>query len=188
MRPGKLFVISSPSGGGKTTLGLRLLKETPHMVRSISMTTRERRAGERKNRDYFFVTRPQFLKIKRSKGFLEQAKVFGNLYGTPHSFIRRMTSHGFDVALLIDVQGAKQVRKKDQRAVLIFIMPHSMKVLERRLKKRQTDSKIEITKRLRVAKSEIKQAKHYDYVIMNKNLSKALAQLKAIITAERLRI
>lgn len=185
---GSLFVVSSPSGGGKTTLGNIILKSLPALTRSISMTTRLPRNGERHGRDYFFTTAAEFLRLRKKKGFLESANVFGKLYGTPLAFVESKRRQGKDVLLLIDVQGAKQVKRHCGEAVLVFVMPPSLKELKTRLKKRSTDSPREILKRLKIAKQEIAQAKRYDYVVVNKNLKNAAAELKTIIRAERLRV
>lgn len=185
---GKLFVVSSPSGGGKTTLGRMLLKRVPDVIRSVSMTTRKPRTGEKNRKDYYFTTREAFLSLKKTKGFLESATVFGQSYGTPKHFVEKNLEKGKDVLLLIDVQGAAQVRRRFPQSVLIFIMPPSLSVLKKRLRDRSTDNSVEINKRLRVAKQEMRKAKLYNYVIVNEDLKEASENLKAIVTAERCRV
>lgn len=184
---GKIFVLSSPSGGGKTTLAQQLLETTSNMVRSISMTTRAPRNGEQDKIDYHFVTNKEFLDLVKKDGFLEYANVFDQYYGTPKAFVEKNQNKGKDILLLIDVQGAEQIRRHCREAILIFIMPPSMSVLQDRLKNRSTDTDHEIKKRLEVAKDEISQAKLYDYIVINSNLKQAEKDLKAIITAERLK-
>ena len=184
----KIFVISSPSGGGKTTLGERLLKNDKQLVRSVSMTTRDPRGKEKNNKDYFFVSKAQFEKIKNQNGFLESAKVFGQDYGTPKKFVNQKLKSNKDVMLLIDVQGAIKVKAKCKNAVLIFIAPPSVKILEKRLKKRSTDSAKEIGKRLLIAKKEMRMINRYHYCVANDDLSRATNDLESIIRSERLKV
>lgn len=185
---GKIFVISSPSGGGKTTLGQRLLERTPHLVRSISMTTRHPRPGEIDGIDYYFVSEADFRKTGRASGFLEHARVFNCSYGTPRKFVERAMREGDDVLLLIDVQGAAQVKKRMKEAVLIFVMPPSIAELKERLEKRASDSAGDIRKRLKIAQHEMNRRDQYDYVVENRYLEKALSHVEAIILAERLKV
>lgn len=186
-RQGQLFVISSPSGGGKTTLGEGLLKISSKLVRSVSMTTRPKRRGEVHGKDYFFVTKEEFLKIKKKKGFLESAKVFDKYYGTPKDFAAKKIKAGIDVLFLIDVQGAKQIKANSKDAVFIFLMPDSIATLRRRLKSRSTDSMAEINKRLKQAAGEMQQAKWYDYVVTNQGIEEGIQDLAAILRAERMK-
>lgn len=186
-RQGQLFVISSPSGGGKTTLGEGLLKISSKLVRSVSMTTRLKREGEIDGRDYFFVTKEKFLKIKKQQGFLESAKVFDQYYGTPKSFVMEKINAGIDVLLLIDVQGAEQIKRSWKDSVFIFLMPASIAILRKRLKKRSTDSLAEINKRLKHASSEMQQATWYNYVVTNQGISEGIEDLTAILRAERMK-
>ncbi|MBI3316052.1 MAG: guanylate kinase [Candidatus Omnitrophica bacterium] len=188
-KKGRLFVISASSGTGKTTLARELLKEDKNLVQSVSCTTRPPRPGEVNGRDYFFITKSEFLRRKKSGGFLEWANVFGKFYGTPKKEVERHVRGGRDVLLLIDVQGAKQVKHTEPKAVFIFLAPPSKEELKRRLEKRGTDSKNEILKRYRVATRELKalnDLKLCDYRIVNRDLRKAHAILRAIIHAERL--
>ncbi len=154
-------------------------------MRSISSTTRKRRKGEQGGRDYFFISRGEFLKQKAKKQFLEWAEVLGNFYGTPLKFVQEQLERGTDVILSIDVQGAQKIKRKVKNAVFIFVLPPSVEELQRRLKARSTENRREIAGRLKLARWEIKQAKHYDYAVLNDNLDKALRKLKKIIAEER---
>jgi guanylate kinase len=157
------------------------------LARSVSFTTRKPRKGERQGRDYFFISRPEFLKRRNQRQFLEWARVLGNFYGTPRAFVKRHLSRGDDVLLSIDVQGARKIRGKIRKAVFIFILPPSCGELARRLQARSTEKKREISRRLKLAKREMRFIKEYDYVVLNDKVSKALARLKEIINIERKR-
>jgi guanylate kinase len=183
----KLFVLSSPSGGGKTTLGKHLLKQMPRLVRSVSMTTRPPRKGEKDKRDYFFVNENQFAQLKKKKGFLEDARVFGYAYGTPQNYVAKELTRGNDVLLLIDVQGALQVKKQCRNAILVFVEPPSLKELKLRLVKRSTDKAESIRLRLKMAEREMQYRRHYNYVVKNKDLKHAINEIEAIFIAERLK-
>jgi guanylate kinase len=187
-RIGNVFVISAPSGGGKTTLAGQILNAMPDVERSVSMTTREPRDGERNGRDYFFVTQKEFDWIKGKKGFLEHATVFGRSYGTPRAFVEQQRKQGKDVLLLIDVQGARQVKQNLKEAIQVFVLPPSLDELRRRLENRSTDAPEEIKRRLKIAASEMREAGQYDYVVVNLDLAKAVDELRAIIIAERLKV
>lgn len=187
-RIGNVFVISAPSGGGKTTLAGQILNAMPDVERSVSMTTRPPRDGERDGRDYFFVDPKTFGRVKQEKGFLEHATVFGQSYGTPRAFVDSRRRHGKDVLLLIDVQGADQVKRNLKDAIRVFVMPPSMEELRRRLLNRSTDAPEEIQRRLKIARREMRQASQYDYVVLNLDLAKAVDELRAIILAERLKV
>jgi guanylate kinase len=184
-----LFIVSAPSGAGKTTLCERLLQSVPNIVRSVSMTTRVRRPGEKHGRDYFFVSKKEFLdKIKRNE-FLEYAKVFDNYYGTPRVFVEKAHSRNQDVLMTIDVQGAMKVRKYFRaKSVFIFILPPSMNVLKTRLKKRDTDTARQIGLRMGIAKKELSYVRFYDYKIVNDSVDDAYKKLAAIVTAARCRV
>lgn len=184
----KIFVLSSPSGGGKTTLSQVILSRVPRMVRSISMTTRQPRTGEKNGKDYFFVTQNEFDRVAGRNGFLEMALVFGNSYGTPRDYVEKVLESGKDILLLIDVQGAIQIREQCPNSVLIFVMPPSIDTLKHRLVKRSTESRLEMAKRLKVAQIEIEMRSEYDYVIENKKLDDAARDLEAVIRAERLKV
>jgi len=182
--PGILFVISSPSGGGKGTLIQRVLK-LPNLSYSVSFTTRTPRSGEVNGREYFFVTTEAFQQMIAANEFLEWAHVHGNLYGTGRSQVMREISAGRDIILEVDVQGAASVRKLIADSVSVFILPPSFEVLRRRLVARGTDSAAELELRLRRAPQELKYYAAFDYVIINDDAERAAAQLASIIYAER---
>lgn len=185
---GLAIVLSAPSGCGKTTIARELLRKNPTVRSSISATTRPRRAGERNGRDYYFLDQAAFLE-KRKKGFfIEWAQVFDHYYGTPQDCVEKTMLKGFDVLLTIDVQGARKIRKKIKDAVYVFLLPPSLSVLKERLCKRKTDTRIEIQKRLRIAKQELREAKEYDYVIVNDRIDKAVFAIESIIVAEKKRV
>lgn len=184
-RRGRVFVISSPSGGGKTTIAQKVIRRVRRLVRSVSCTTRRPRSGERHGRDYFFMVRAEFDRIRRNGGFLEEARVFGQHYGTPRAFVERNLARGRDVLLVIDVQGAMKVRKRVHDAVLIFVMPPSMQELRRRLVGRKLDTSRTIERRLKVSRREIAKRSSYDYVIVNRDIRQAARELAGIIRAER---
>lgn len=193
MRPklgkkGKLFVISAPSGSGKTTLCLRLVSSfagRKRLVRSISVTTRKRRKGERGGKDYFFISRQEFIKRKKAGQFLEWATVLDNSYGTPRDVVAKHLRRGDDVLLSIDVQGARKIQRKIKDAVFIFILPPSLRELRKRLMQRSTEDRKEITRRLKLARWEMSFVRHYNYVVLNDRISDALERLKEIIRQER---
>ncbi len=188
-RKGKIFIISAPSGSGKTTLCEQLLSlKLKGLTRSVSATTRTPRAGEKKNKDYFFISPQEFENRRKKEAFLEWARVLDNFYGTPRRFVEKELGEGKDVILSIDVQGAMQVKKSCPAAVLIFILPPSFENLKIRLKRRSTESSREIHKRLNLARQEVSYLPKYDYVVVNDTVGKATEKLKAIIIAERCRI
>jgi len=178
-----LIVISSPSGGGKSTLIRRLLKIFPNFFFSISLTTRPRRSGEKNKVDYHFITKEKFKKLISEKKLAEWAVVHGHYYGTPKAPLLQHQR----VLLDIDVQGARQIKKTMPHAILIFILPPSLKELERRLIKRHTDNPKEIKKRLNIAKKELRSLKEYAYAVVNKDLNQAIKEVRAIILAESLK-
>ncbi|MCD4813715.1 guanylate kinase [bacterium] len=188
MKRGRLIVISAPSGSGKTTICDRLLKRDKKIVRSISATTRERRGRERHGRDYYYRDKAVFKRDIQAGKFLEWAEVHGHYYGTLKQEVARQRKLGKDVALVIDVQGGLTVRRLDPEAVLIFIQPPSFQVLEKRLRFRGTDDRGTIAQRLKNARWEMKFVKDYDYSVVNNRLEEAVAQIKAILIAERLRV
>lgn len=187
-RKGILFIISAPSGSGKTTLINRLIDSLGGLSRSISMTTRAPRFGERDGMDYIFIEKEEFLRRKKKEEFLEWARVFDEYYGTPKKHIKHLISKGQDAVLNIDVQGAMKIKRLKMRSVYIFVAPPSMDMLEERLVDRSTDSKREIRKRLKFAKKELSHLSRYDYVIVNNMLESALENLRSIVIAERCRI
>ncbi len=187
-KKGKLFVISAPSGSGKTTLCQRLrrsLRGESKLAHSISVTTRNPRRGEREGRDYFFISKEEFIKKQRQGKLLEWAKVLDNFYGTPRDFVEKHINRGADVLLSIDVQGALKIKRKASSAVFIFILPPTLQELERRLRRRSTEDRAQITRRLKLAEREMKFLTKYDYVVLNDKINKALAKLKEIINLER---
>jgi len=182
---GKLFVISAPSGSGKTTLCGKLLKDDLDLKRSISMTTRPPRPGEKDGTDYHFVPEKYFRDAIKQNGFLEYEENFGYWYGTPKKFIEGRLDKGHNVLLSIDVKGATKVRKRyPEESVLIFIMPPSVKALERRLHSRRSEDKKAISTRLRLAKKEISYSNKYDYTVVNDSLNTAYKKLKKVILSE----
>ena len=184
---GTLFVVSSPSGGGKGTLIRRVLEVVPNLSYSVSFTTRAPRPGEINGREYFFVSRQAFAEMIEGGDFLEWANVHGNLYGTARRQIAEETAVGLDIVLEVDVQGAASVRQLLLDSVSIFILPPSYEVLRERLITRGTDSPEELEVRLRNAPEELRQYSAFDYVIINDEVERAAAQLAAIIYAERSR-
>ncbi len=184
---GTLFVVSGPSGSGKTTLCARLLKSRLGLVRSVSATTRARRGREKNNIDYIYLTVPEFKRRLKNHEFVEYANVFGCYYGTPRKFIRESMRMRRDVLLNIDVQGAEQVKKRFKQAVLIFILPPTMKSLKQRLMKRSSDTAAQIRKRLMIARKELGAIGSYDYVVINNDIDEAVRALSSVIKAARLR-
>ena len=187
-KQGILFIISAPSGSGKTTLCARLVELVDSLYRSISMTTRAPRSGEKDGVDYIFIEKQEFIKRQKKNEFLEWAKVFGEYYGTPKKHITHMLKRGSDVLLSIDVQGAMKIKRLKLDAVYIFILPPSIAMLKERLINRSTDSKKAIRERLNVSRKEISCSQKYDYVVVNNRLEPALDNLRDIIVAERCRV
>jgi guanylate kinase len=185
---GILFVVSSPSGGGKGTLIQRVLKKVPNLSYSVSFTTRAPRNGEVDGREYFFVTPEKFEQMVEANEFLEWAHVHGKLYGTASQQVVREVSAGRDIILEVDVQGAASVRKLIPDSVSIFILPPSFEVLKRRLQARGTDSPEELDLRLRNAPAELKDYSAFEYLILNDELDRAAEQMTAIVHAERARL
>jgi guanylate kinase len=184
---GILFVVSSPSGGGKGTLIHRVLKSVPGLSYSVSFTTRAPRKGEVEGVDYFFISTEEFESLVAADEFLEWARVHGNLYGTSRGQVAREVAERHDIILEVDVQGATSVRKLLGDSVSVFIVPPSFEVLKERLVARGTDSALELELRLRNAPVEMRQYVMFDYVIINDDLDRAGAQMAAIIYAERAR-
>ncbi len=187
-RRGQLFIVSAPSGAGKTTLVERVVEQTPHLKMSRSYTSRAARQGEVDGVDYNFVTRPRFESMMAAGEFLEWADVFGNLYGTAAADTERLLAAGNDVVLVIDVQGARKVRKSGIDAISVFVMPPTYAELEHRLRGRSKDSEEAIQRRLQVARQEVASFAEYDFIVINDELSTTVDQLKAIVVAERARL
>lgn len=183
-----LFIVSAPSGTGKTTLVERLVKITDHLKLSRSYTSRPPRADEVDGVDYNFVSRPRFEQMVAEDAFLEWADVFGNLYGTAAADTARCMKSGDDVVLVIDVQGARKVRQRDLPHVGIFVLPPSYEVLEQRLRGRSKDSEEAIRRRLQVARAEVSAFEEYDYVVINDEFDACVERLKGIVMAERARL
>lgn len=185
---GILFVVSSPSGGGKGTLIQRMLKKASKLSYSVSYTTRAPRYGEVNGREYFFVTPEEFERMAEAKEFLEWARVHNKFYGTSRSQVFREISEGRDIVLEVDVQGAASIRSQLPDAVSIFILPPSFEVLRQRLLARGTDSPEELDLRLRNAPVELKDYAAFQYLIINDDADRAADQLSAIVQAERARL
>lgn len=185
---GNLYIVSAPSGAGKTSLVSRLVAEDVLVRVSVSTTTRAMRPGEKHGENYFFVSVEEFNQLKASGDFLEDAEVFGNFYGTSKTKVEQFLQAGMDVILEIDWQGAQQVRKVFPNAISIFIMPPSFEELERRLSGRGTDSQEIIDGRMRQAVSEMSHYPEFDFVVINDDFDTAFHQLHAIFIANRLKL
>ena len=185
---GLLFIVSAPSGTGKTTLVERLVQRVPGLQMSRSYTSRQARVGERDSVDYNFISRDRFDAMVREGAFLEWADVFGNCYGTSAADTDALLAAGKDVVLVIDVQGARQVRSRGIETVGVFVLPPSAAVLEQRLRGRSKDSEDQIRKRLEVACREVNDFAQYEYVVVNDELDTAVSRLEAIVLAERARV
>jgi guanylate kinase len=184
---GNLFIISAPSGAGKTSLVQALLKIDPLIELSVSYTTRDPRPGERDGQDYHFVSREAFLAMAKQGEFLESAEVYGNLYGTSQAWIGREIGKGRDILLEIDWQGAAQVRRLFPECISIFILPPSREALEQRLKGRGKDNDAVIEKRMAAVRDDVAHIAEFNYVIINNILNDALQELNAVVLSARLR-
>ena len=187
-RQGILFILSAPSGAGKTTLADRLLEQVPHLSESISYTTRPPRTGEIAGQDYHFVTEADFIRLRDADAFAEWAEVHDAWYGTAHTSLTEALERGQDVLLNIDVLAAQQIKADYPHAVTIFILPPSWSELENRLCGRGTDAAAAIAKRLKRARAEASQLFGYDYYVVNELLEQAVAELQAIMIAEHARV
>lgn len=185
---GLLYVVSAPSGAGKTSLCRAITDSLDNLNHSISYTTRQPRNGEIDGRDYYFVSQERFQAMINAGDFAEWAEVHSNRYGTSRRMLDDMISKGIDIILDIDTQGAKQIKLKFSSAVFIFIMPPSLDILEERLRNRKSDREDEIRKRMHRAHEEIKDYAQYDYLVVNRDFEQALTELRSIVIAERCRI
>lgn len=186
-RTGVPLVVSAPSGGGKTTLCHRVIAELGGAEFSVSHTTRARRPSERDGVDYHFVDEATFDALIARGAFVEWAQVYNRRYGTSHAEVDHRLKSGVDVLFDIDVQGGRQILERLPGAVLVYVLPPSMQVLEGRLRSRKSDSEEEIARRLRMARQEIESATMYTHFIVNDDLARAVEQLRAILVAERIR-
>jgi guanylate kinase len=184
---GNLFIISAPSGAGKTSLVQALLNINPQIDKSVSYTTRDARPGEHDGKDYHFVSRETFLAMAKRGEFLESAEVYGNLYGTSQTWISHENTRGRDILLEIDWQGAAEVRRMFPECVSVFILPPSKQALEDRLRKRGKDNDAVIAKRMASVREEVAHIAEFDYVIINDNLNEALRELNALVLSAKLR-
>jgi guanylate kinase len=185
---GRLFIVSAPSGTGKTTLVERLVRDMQGISMSRSYTSRPPRPGEADGVDYNFISRERFEAMIANGDLLEHAEVFGNWYGTGAAETRRTLAGGGDVVLVIDVQGARKVRNASFEHVGIFVLPPSFEILEDRLRRRSKDSEVQIQRRLAVAQQEVAAVAEYEYVVINDDVDNAVARLRAIVEAERSRL
>jgi guanylate kinase len=185
---GLLFIVSAPSGTGKTTLVERLVTRVPRLRMSRSYTSRSARSGERDGVDYNFISRERFEAMVAGGAFLEWADVFGNYYGTSAADTDAALAGGDDVVLVIDVQGARQVRSRGMESVGVFVLPPSASILEQRLRGRSKDSDEQIGRRLETARAEVGEFARYEYVVVNDTVETAVERLEAIVLAERARV
>ncbi len=186
-QPSILFIVSAPSGAGKTSLLRELIPADPRLVVSVSHATRAIRPGEQDGVHYHFVSADRFEQLVEEGAFLEHARVFDNYYGTSEAAVREQLAAGRDVVLEIDWQGARQVRRRFPGAVSIFIAPPSIDALRERLAGRGQDSAAVVERRMADARSELSHYPEYDYLVINDDFATALAELRSIVTAERLR-
>jgi guanylate kinase len=184
---GRLYIVSAPSGAGKTTIVRRMVETTPGVGISRSYTSRAVRAGEKDGVDYTFVGADRFSELRDANAFLEWAEVFGDFYGTPAAETAARLAAGEDLVLVIDVQGARKVRASGVESVGVFLMPPSMACLEDRLRGRKRDPEAAILRRLQTARIEIEAYPEYDYVVVNDEVGPCAERLRAIVLAERSR-
>ena len=188
-KTGHVIVISGPSGAGKDTVVQKLLEQNKNIALSVSMTTRAPRKGEEEGKDYFYVTKEKFLEEIDKGNFLEYANVYNtDYYGTPKDKVLKCINNGIDVVLVIDINGALQVKEKMPESIFIFIMSPSMKELKQRLVKRDTEIPKKLLNRFKTAYKEINEAKKYNYVVINDKVDNAVKRVEAIILAEKCRV
>lgn len=188
MNPGKLFVFTGPSGTGKGTILSQVLAAEPQLRLSVSATTRQPREGEINGVHYWFMSQADFESKIEQDAFLEHACYVGNYYGTPEQPVNDQLANGYDVILEIEVQGAMQIHKKRPDAVMVFVAPPSVEELANRLRGRGTESEDKVAARLAQAQTELTYQSQFDYVIVNDDLNEAIADLRAILRAERCRV
>ena len=186
-RTGLLFVVSAPSGAGKTSLCRALSESLENLTHSISYTTRRPRPQEIEGRDYYFVTEDRFAQMVEAGDFAEWARVHSHSYGTSKRMLQSMSAEGTDVILDIDTQGAAQIKKQYPGAIFVFILPPSMDILEERLRNRRSDDEAEIARRMKRARDEIQDYPMYDYIIVNRDFDRALSELRSVVIGERCR-
>jgi len=187
MKKGLLFVVSAPSGTGKTTLCRAMTRVFPELHYSVSYTTRPPRPGDENGRDYHFISPAEFQERIDRRDFAEWAEIYGYRYGTSRSLIETIRSEGRDVILDIDGQGARQLREKNLEGIFIFVLPPSLAELRRRLSRRGTESAAALRERLMKARAELTEAREYEYLIINDDLEKTKGRLQAVIVAEHQR-
>jgi len=187
-QPGTLIIVSGPSGAGKSALAGRVLESVPGLRFSVSYTTRAPRGFERNGIEYHFVTRKALEELIEGEDLLEWAEVYGNLYGTSRRSVDDILSRGDDVLLDVDVQGARSIRRKRPDAITVFVLPPSFQVLRERLESRKLDKDYVIEQRLKIACSETRFYRDYDYLIINDDLGKSIEELRAIILGSRCRM
>jgi len=185
---GLVFVVSAPSGAGKTSLCQKITEVVPNLQHSISYTTRPPRPGEVDGKSYFFVDNARFQQMVERKELVEWAEVHGNLYGTSREALMDLVDRGIDVILDVDSQGALQIKKRHKEGVFIYVLPPSFEDLKNRLKERRSESHEEVARRLKKAKEEIWNYREYYYLIINDDFKKAFRELEAIIISERIRM
>lgn len=188
IRKGVLLVVSGPSGAGKGTVCKALREVRPQLKLSVSATTRQRREGEIEGVHYFFKTKEEFLAMRQEGAFLEWAEVYGNFYGTPVQFVRDALARGEDMLLEIDIQGALNVKSIFPDAATVFIVPPSLQILRQRLADRGTESEESLRTRCDAAAGELSYMQRYDYLVINDELERAVAQINAILAAETCRV